>query len=352
VIKCRLVTLAVGLLAAAPLSAQQSDLAAVCAQAPSGQAQSTCYAVAQAVESAQPQVGMVIAGGNPVLGAAGRGGLRIGTLPDVDLTARVNLVFMRLPDILAAGAGTTAQRLNQTLGIPAPALAGSAAIAVFPGFRLAPGIGGIGSVDVLGSAAWLPFRALGISGFEVGTPDAAWGLGARVGLLRESFVLPGASVSLMRRSLGRVGFGEVCRGQEVLFPMTADTECIGPGDAGEFAFDLTNWSARAVVGKRLFGAGLAAGVGYDRYNSDVQAAFRYPEAVPGTAYVRRPELDELNSTRWSVFGNLSYTFLLASLAFEAGWQQGESPVPGFGRDAQFDPRDGSYFGSAGLRLAF
>jgi hypothetical protein len=341
------------LLSAGPLGAQQGDLAAACAQVPEGQALATCLAVAQAVESAQPQVGMVIAGGNPVLGAAGRGGLRIGgPLPDVDVTARVNLVFLRLPDILAAEAGGTVQRLNQTLGIPAPALAGSAAVAVFPGFNVAPGIGGIGSVDVLGSAAWLPFRTLGIRGFDVESPDAAWGVGARVGLLRESFVLPGVSVSVMRRSLGRVAFGNVCRGQELQFEMTNDTECVGPGDRGEFEFDLINWSTRALVGKRLFGAGLAAGVGHDRYSSDVGFAVRYPEAEPGSAYIRRPDPAELSSSRWSVFGNLSYTFLLASLAFEAGWQQGQSPIRGFGADAQFNPRGGAVFGSAGLRLAF
>jgi hypothetical protein len=53
-----------------------------------------------------------------------------------------------------------------------------------------------------------------------------------------------------------------------------------------------------------------------------------------------------------VFGNLSYTLLVASLTVEVGWQQGEAPISGF-RDLQsnFDPGDGTLFGSIGLRLA-
>jgi len=237
-------------------------------------------------------------------------------------------------------------------GVPAPALAIDGAVGVFAGIGVAPGLGGIGSVDVLVSGSWLPFRAFGTEGFDAESPDLAWGVGARLGLLRESFATPGVAVSLMRRSLGNVAFGDVCRGQEFVFPMPPDeSECVGPGDTGEFSFDLTNWSTRAVVGKRLLGVGLAGGVGYDRYSSDIAYGFRYADTAPNTSRIVRPVPVSVSSSRWSAFGNVSYQFLLASLALEAGWQQGGSPIPGF-QGGNFDPGGGAFFGSAGLRLAF
>jgi hypothetical protein len=328
----------IGLLAlalgASPAAAQEDGLAGRCPTTPA-EAREICLAVAQAVESAQPQIGMVMAGGNPTLGAAGRGGLRIGFLPDVDVTGRVNLVFVRLPDILATQVGGAAGRFGQTLGVPAPALGANVAVGVFPGFDLVPGIGGMGSISLLAGASWLPFRTFGTRGFDTEAPDLAWGGGVRVGLLRETFIAPGASVSVMYRSLGNVAFGDV-----------------EAGNAGEFAFDLRNWSTRAVVGKRLLGLGLLGGLGYDRYASDVSFAFRLPpSAPPGPGFERIPNAD-LRSSRWSAFGNLSYTLLLATLALEAGWQQGDSPVPGFGQGARFDPRGGAWFTSAGVRVAF
>ena len=42
-----------------------------------------CFVAAQAVESAQPQLGVLVTGGNPTLGTASTGGLRLGVLPRV-----------------------------------------------------------------------------------------------------------------------------------------------------------------------------------------------------------------------------------------------------------------------------
>jgi hypothetical protein len=350
VLRALLVVMAVAGAGAPPAAAQDGALAARCA-ALEGDARTVCLAAAQAAESAQPQLGILIAGGNPVIGTTGGGGLRLGVVPRVDVSGGVNLVFVRLPDLLQDGGGTV-QRVTERYGVPAPALGASGSMGLFRGFGIAPGLGGLGSLDLLGSATWLPFRALGIDGFDEETPDIAWGAGVRVGVLRESFIAPGVAVSVMRHSLGRVGFGDVCRGFETAFPMSDEAECVGEGDHGEFGFDLVNWSTRGVVGKRLLGLGLLGGIGYDRYTSDATVAFRYPDVVPGTARIVRPDPVDLRSDRWSVFANASYTLLLASLSVEAGWQQGDRPVPGFGGEARFDPRGGSWFGGAGVRLSF
>jgi hypothetical protein len=352
---------AVGLLAAPAAAAQDGGITAPCMrpEVPT-QAREACLSVAQAVESAQPQLGILIAGGNPTPGAASAGGLRLGVLPRVSASGKLNLVMLRLPDILAERTGTAVQRLNQAVGIPAPALAGTATIGVFPGLSVAPTVGGIGAIDLVGTGTWLPLPTFGIGGFADETSPISYGIGARLGILRESFLLPGASVSVVRHRLGQVAYGEVCPGAEAALTDRREDYaltyglCPGGGDPGEFGFDLTNWSTRAVVSKRLLGFGAAAGIGYDRYSSDIEFGFRAPPgSIPGQEnyFVRASELG-LSTSRLSYFANGSFTLLVATLAVEAGWTAGGAPVPGFTVErGAFDPRRGTWFGSLGARIA-
>ncbi len=323
---------------------------------------STCFTVAQAVESAQPQLGIVLTGGNPTLGTASTGGIRLGVLPRVSATAKVNVVFVRLPDILTESAGSGVQRLNDATGIPVPALSGTASVGVYPGISIAPTVGGVGAVDLLGSATWLPMGTFDVEGFSEDTPDFSFGLGARLGILRESFTMPGVSVSLMYHRLGTVSYGNVCGvpGPEVRDPSGGFSRtsgpCLGDGDPGEFSVDLSNWSTRAAVSKRLLGLGLTAGVGYDRFSSDAGFGFRTRCSAVGVdvgadnCFLRFSGL-ELDNDRWSGFLNGSFSVLMATLAAEVGWMQGSDPIRGFPSASDFDPGNGTFFGSVGFRIA-
>lgn len=345
-------------LSAAPAPAQGA--AAPCADFPDPSIGATCYTVAQAVESAQPQLGIVLTGGNPTLGTASTGGIRLGLLPRVSATAKANLVFVRLPDILAESAGEAAQTLNDATGIPVPALSGAASVGVFPGISLAPTVGGVGAVDLLGSATWIPLGIFDVEGFSDDTPDFSYGVGARLGLLRESFTMPGISVSLMYHRLGTVSYGDVC--DEPLlggisqerngYTVTAGPCLNNQGDPGEFAVDLSNWSTRAAVSKRLLGLGLTAGVGYDRFSSDAAFGFRARCPLVGqvNCYARVSDL-EVDNGRWSGFVDGSFSLLVATFAAEIGWLQGDDPIQGFPSSSDFDPRSGTFFGSLGFRLA-
>jgi hypothetical protein len=348
--------------------AQDSELAATC-DLPEVEllgARERCIAVAQGVESAQPQLGILIASGNPVIGTASTGGMRLGLIPRVSASVKLNAVFFEIPDILAEEAGAGIQALNDAVGIPAPALSGDVSIGLFSGLSIAPTIGGIGSVALLGSATWLPFSAFDVEGFGEDSQDLAYGVGARIGLLNESFTVPGVSLSIMYRNLDEVAFGNVCEAgiAPVLFtdPRTGqDREiqvCPGGGDAGEFSFDLTDWSGRLAVSKRFLGLGATAGVGYDQFESEIGFGFRSPESVrladnTTVTPVFRVEDLSLESDRWSVFGDLSYTFLLATVALEGGWMQGGEALPDFENlESEFDPGEGTFFGSLGIRLGF
>ena len=108
-----------------------------------------------------------------------------------------------------------------------------------------------------------------------------------------------------------------------------------------------------MISKHFLGLGLAAGVGYDRISSDLAVAIRPPFESTNwfNEYARISEV-ELSQGRWSAFIDGSYSILLATIAAEVGWMQGGDAVAGYPRDlSDFDPGDGVFFGSLGLRVA-
>lgn len=351
------IAFAAAVLAAAPLPAQD-ELVDHCNRSPVSDhaaAQSNCYVVVQAAESGQPQLGILLAGGNPTIGTASTGGLRMGLVPRVSASLKLNVVGVSLPDIRQFNADGTPP--TEELELPVPAVGATASVGLFPGVNLAPTLGGFGAIDLLGSATYVPFDLAKGGTFGEASSTTAWGVGGRLGIIRESLVTPGVSVSLMYRNLGSVSFGEPCSEGEVTIPgEDIRRACVGPNDLGEFDFDLTNWSTRAAVSKRILGFGLTAGVGYDTFESDGEIAFRSNETVPcGTTnctVVYRFEDLHLDNSRWSAFANASFTLLVASIGLEAGWMQGSDAVPGFDsvNESSFDPGSGVLFGSVGVRI--
>jgi hypothetical protein len=348
----RTLAAAVAVALAAPPLAAQSDIRSLCDRSEfDSDTRSRCSSVAQAVDAAQPQLGILMAGGNPTLGTASTGGVRLGLLPRVSAGVRVNVVFARLPDIREESSAN-GEAAPDEFSLPAPAIGGNVSIGVFPGISLAPMIGGFGAVDLLGSATVLPLSLADADGVE-GDP-VSWGAGARIGLLRESFITPGVSVSVMYRSMSDVKYGDVCEGEETAGLAGAQSRtCVGDGDFGEVEFGLSNVSTRAAVSKRLLGLGLTAGVGYDRFDTDANLAFRAPSGLGGAAARTIYRFDDVkvDNDRWSAFLNGSLTILVGSIVAEAGWMQGEEPISGFPAASDFDPKEGTFFGSIGARLS-
>ncbi|HKK93900.1 MAG TPA: hypothetical protein VJ925_10725, partial [Longimicrobiales bacterium] len=126
--------------------------------------------------------------------------------------------------------------------------------------------------------------------------SVAWGYGVRLGILRESFTLPGAYVSVMRRSGASVSL---------------------VGDEGSLDADISTTSVRGVVGKELLGFGLHGGAGWDRTSAD--GVFG---AAPGGAPAAVTEFDDESATRFVVFGGLTRTFLVTSLGLDVGRADG------------------------------
>lgn len=284
--------------------------------APSLVAQSAADAEPEVVaRSLQAQLGLMSGLGAEVAGSAGTLGRRLGTSPRFALSVRAAFANPGVPD-LSDPEGAPSRESSYIL----PAVHAGVAAGLFDGFSVLPTVGGLFSIDLLaaGSLIMLPSS----EGFD-GTVSGVT-LGARVGLLRESFTLPGVAVSVSRRWLGQATYA--------------------PGGASRrsVTVDPSVTAVRATVGKDLLAFGVLAGAGWDRYRGTWAAAGDNGVSAGGPT-------TPLSQDRMIWFGGLSKNFLILQISGEAGWAAGFDPVPGY-LGAPHDVTSGTFFGSLAFRL--
>lgn len=294
------------LIAAAPVRAQVDT--------------SSCDAVASAAlcrASAELATVMTVRGagiavaGNPVSGTASTIGKRLRRMPRFSLSVRRTAGSADMPAEAGAGITTSATSWN-----------GEVAVGLFDGFSPLPTVGGLFSVDLLGSVSLVQFPAA--DGFRTRAPSS-FALGARVGVFRESFTMPGISLSAMYRRTGRLTFGDIDL-QIRDFHVRVDR--------------VGTWSTRAVAGKRLGLFGFTAGAGWDRHSG--RGVIRVADAA-GTPVPF--EFRDLDADRRIMFGGVSWTVLVFNLSGEAGWQFEEADEGGIAGD-------GGLFGGLAFRVTF
>jgi len=295
-----------------------------CNNIPFPGATTACNTAVDAVRAFYPLAGMIVSGGNPVLGTA----RTLGGLGHVALTARVNAIKAALPDPRAANQSPVPSSFNGA--VPAPMVEGA--------LGLVKGLGGgLLSVDVLGSALILPtgIENLTVDSNATHISDAAlgFGYGARVGVLNGSFPIPSVSVSWMHRTVPRLRYGTLG---------TAP----GTGDDFEFTMDLKSDSYRAVAGWRFVLVDVAAGIGIDRYKtSDTNIRF-YDSPTTIRTVVINP-----TNTRALVFVNGGLSLAAVKLVGEIGLQAGKDQA--FATSfSGFDPKAAHAFGGIGIRFGF
>lgn len=296
------------------------ELAAECGEGSGEALREWCREVAVAFRAAQGAVGLAGSGGAAVTGMASTLGKRLGSTPRLTFAARLTGTRPEIPEI-----GTHVVPAPGGRGL-VPAAQLTAGAGVFDGFSPAPTVGGLFALDLLGTAgaSILPSDR----GFDGST--ATLGVGARLGLLRESFTLPGVSVSAAHRWSGDVVLGGG-----------------GGRTAGEVGFDLSTTSLRAVVGKDLMAVGVVLGGGWDRYESDVHLRASVAEATQeGSA-----SADDFVSSRPLLFGGAAMNFLVLQVSAEAGWAAGSDRPPERAAGG-YDPGTGTWFGSVALRLTY
>ncbi|NIP83817.1 MAG: hypothetical protein GWM90_33150 [Gemmatimonadetes bacterium] len=308
-----LAVVALGLAAPAG-AAGQDDLARLCVrlEGESGE----CHLAAAAVRLVHPRLGVALWGGSPVPGTASTLGMRLGSVPRISLSTRLVLVPMELPPLPDRAAGSSRSLV--------PALSTQGTVGILPGLSPMPTVGGVLSLDAIGRIGYAGLP--GGKGFESGGVWG-WSLGLRVGGLRESFTLPGVSLTLAYGRSGGVAYGD---------PSGATTD-------GHVRGGISDLSATLAASKRIAAVGLTAGVAVDRYGSDVDLAYRSFPLGP-----RIEEAADATTDRWSGFVNASWTLLILHASAELGWQEAPAP-PGLPGDVAVDPV--GWWASVALRLS-
>jgi len=279
---------------------------------------SECNAIAQHAQMAQAGAGIAFAGGNPVPGASSTLGMRIRRIPRITVAVRGTGAFMNLQSVRTENSGDGEKGIARTINL-------DAAVGLLSGWSIAPTIGGFGSLDLVASVGRLSMPD------EFSEAGNSWAIGARLGILRESFTAPGLSVTGMYRSIGDMRYNttEACE--------------VDACDATYELADNSVMSVRAVVGKRLFVLGANAGVGYDTFSGQPSVLLG---SIGGGTY---PELEQ---DRFTAFANIAWTMLLLNIVVEGGYQRGngefEAPLP-----AQYESRTekSTYYGTLAIRLA-
>ncbi len=288
-----------------------------------GNAQRVCGAAVDGTRAFHPVIGVLVSGGNPTIGSAAT----LGGLGHASLTLRANAVQVVLPDLAYNGSSSTVPA-GDKLWAPAPLVEG--ALGVYRGVG-----NGLLAVDLLGSAQLLPTDQIAnltvdSGARQIGGIALGLGYGARVGLLRELGPLPAVSVSIMRRDIPQITYGDV----------TA-------GDRYSYGVDLHATNLRLVASKQLLFLDMAAGLGWDKYTGDAVIQFRDP--ITG---VLQPDVPvKLNSSRALGFLNAGMSLSVVRLTGEVGYQGGKDQ--NLSTDFQdFDTTKGKFFAGLGLRVGF
>ncbi len=316
--------------AAMPLAAQ-----GVSNQCTTGFTQDACQKTVDIFQYLAPQLGVIISGGNATLGVGGT----IGGLGRIYVSGRANIVSADIPrvdQVTPSQSGARSDQYptqSQIAGIPQA----DVAIGIFRGIPV--GVTNVGGLDLLVNATYLP--SVSAAGVNLRVPNGSlkFGAGARLGIIQESILFPGISVTYLRRSL----------------PTVDVNAATGRDTLRVEGLDITTDSWRVVASKSLLGFGLAAGVGQDRVNSDASASAIVsqcsgicPAIYPRPSTVGPIALTQ-NITRTTYFLDASLGLPFVRLIGEIG-RTGSVNIPTFNTFAGSAPGAARTFGALGVRV--
>ena len=282
-----------------------------------------CAAAVDGTRAFHPVIGVLISGGNPTIGSAAA----LGGLGHASVTLRANAVELVLPELEYDGSSTVVAA-GDKFWAPAPLVEG--ALGIYKGMG-----SGLLAVDLLGSAQLLPTDQIDNMTVDAGARkigDVALGLGygARIGLLREMGPLPAVSISVMRRGIPQISYGDV-----------------SGGDRFSYDVDLHATNLRLVASKKLLVFDIAGGLGWDKYTGDAVIRFRDPLS----GLTEPPVPVELENTRVLGFLNAGVGLSVMRLTAEVGYQGGKDQELTTEFE-DFDTTKGKFFAGLGLRVGF
>jgi hypothetical protein len=202
---------------------------------------------------------------------------------------------------------------------------------LFNGFSPLPTVGGFLSLDAVAGVSLL--RLPGKSGFSGG--GNLVGAGVRVGLVRESFSLPGVTLSAMHYRGSDVRYGDLERS----------------GSAADFSPRITSF--RTTVGKDLLALGVSGGIGRDQYRGQGRIeAFSSAGGAPPSGIQVTTEAAELTLNRHYLFLGGTYTFIVFQVAGEVVWSRRMSNLPEVEGSSPYRPGGRELQGALSFRLTY
>ena len=294
----------------AALAQNQESLAARCLAEALVQEPTSCTQMARAAGEVQGAIGLAGTWGGVLPGAAHSLGKRFADGPPrFEVTGRLGFVSFDLPNG-GAGPATSSSSLR-------PALQAAFGGGVFEGFRARPSVGGVLALDLFGTLSWVSMPASVTGGGVQG------GIGARVGLLRESFDVPALALVVSSSWAGESRFER---------PGT-------PSAALEVTPRIT--AIRAAVAKDLGGLGVGLSLGRDWYRGGVALL------PPSSQSELRIEEGSFANSRWAGALSAALNYLVLFLEGEVGWAAALS-----GPDSGNYEPGGQVFGTVSARLIF
>ncbi len=173
-------------------------------------------------------------------------------------------------------------------------------IGVLEGVNLGPSVHGLGSMDL-----YLRLGTLITNGRESASVNI-WGLGTRIGILRNSILSPAVSISAGYHKTGNFGLAKVIHGTHP-----------GPQDA-----DVSTWSLRCELSKNLFFLTPVAGVGLNRSRiKSTRTGIPYgsgPSGLNPNINYFAPEGFEVTRKDLIYYAGVEWNFFLMRLGLELG----------------------------------
>lgn len=290
---------ALALTCSVALNAQTPAPACTATPGPTVRTLDACQKVVDLFRFLSPQVGVALAGGNPVLGEGGA----VGGPSKASFTVRATVVdgFVPSKDVSIATDGSVVSSNFGAQRAPIPIPTADVATGLYKGKPV--GLTNVGGIDLLISITYVPDVNKGTVAINSTGSGFSFGYGLRVGVIQESAAMPGVSVSYRSRKLPTTN---------IFYTPNNDTLTVT--DAS-----IDTRALRVVAGKHYKFLGIAGGFGRD----DIDAKSLFKAVINDPAPVGRVAVTIPGSrqkvTRNNAFVNLSLGLPKAQLVGEMGW---------------------------------
>lgn len=294
-------------------------------------AQDACQKAIDLFHYMAPQLGAVLAGGNATQGLTGT----LGGFGHFSVGIRGNIIQGAIPQLdrvvpAVRGAQQSSYAVaDQVVALPTSDLA----VGLFKGLPL--GLTNVGGVDLLLSAAYLP--NYNNANVDITVPSGSWkfGYGAKLGIIQESILVPGVSVSFLTRSL----------------PVVTITGKSGEDRLTLDSLRMTARSWRVVAGKSFLFLGAAAGVGSDSYDTNARISVTIAPRPASEGGSGGPIQLQQKLKRTNVFGSVWFTSQILRVVGEIGRLSG-GDIATFNQFSGPQPADPLVYGSVGVSFGF